>query len=118
MSLGIEAHCNQNPHHLAEVTTTSRTRTTCRISTVSHKVMISTINQKESTTMAHKKMTTVRMSMMNFFLRHRTIGHQRSSIIVLLSATTRLTKTPNTMLDMLSKTEEIHTIRGSLQAVT
>lgn len=117
MILGVEAYRIQDLHHLVEVTTTSRTRITNQTSILSYKIMNSIINLKECTTMAHMNMIKVRMSMMSFLLKPRTMGDQCSITTVLLTATTGLFKIPNTMVDILSKTEEDHTTEGPLRAI-
>ena len=115
MILEVEARRNQNLHHLVEVTTNSRIRITSRISILSHKVTNSVTNHKNCTATAHRYMTAVSMDTMNFRLRSQTIGQRRSTTTALFTATTRNTKTPNTLLDILSKTEELHTTGKSLQ---
>lgn len=117
MILEVEVHRSLNLHHQVEVGTTSRTRIIGQISTASHKVMRSITDQKKCITMAHRDMTTENMGTMNFLLRPRTVGHQRSTMIVFLTATTRLTKTSNIMLGILSEIEKVHTTGGSLRAV-
>ena len=86
-----------------------RTRTTSRIIIVSHKVMSGIIKQKERTTMAHRCAKTVSMAMMTLYSRNRTVGYQRSTSIVPITAMTRLTKTWNIMLDIPCKIEEVRT---------
>ncbi len=111
MTLEVEAP------HLVEDATASRTRTTSRISIAGRKVINSIINQKECTTMAHRNIRMVDMGMMSIPLMSRIVGHQCSTTIVPLTATTSLIKTLNTMLAITSKIEETHTTGGSLHAV-